>query len=306
LSAAYYLRQMGHSSVIFEALPEPGGMMRYGIPEYRLPYDQLDKDIDYIKSTGVVIRLDVTVGKDVTLDNLYKDFDMVFAATGLNLGRSTRVKGSDHPDVYQAINLLRDVTKGLEIPHKKKIIVIGGGNVAMDIARTLARLQMRDYGKVDIVLTCLETENIMPADVEEIIESREEGIVIMPGYGPVEVQYENTQIKGLQIVKCISVFDETGRFNPKFETNEQKFIPADMIIEAIGQGMDLSYIPDTIKSELQTDVRSRIAIDAYYQTSLPWLFMGGDIVEGPDVIHAIANGHQAAKRIDEILRGKNE
>ena len=279
---------------------------RYGIPEYRLPYDQLDKDIEYIKNTGVVIRLDVTVGQDVTLDNLHKDYDMVFAATGLHFGRSTRVKGSDHPDVYQAITLLRDVTKGLEIPHKKKIIVIGGGNVAMDIARTLARLQMRDYGKVDIVLTCLETEDIMPADAEEIIESREEGIVIMPGFGPVEVQYENKHIKGLQIVKCISVFDETGRFNPKFETDEQKFIPADMIIEAIGQGMDLSYIPDTIKSELQTDVRSRIAIDAYYQTSLPWLFMGGDIVEGPDVIHAIANGHRAAKRIDEILRGKNE
>lgn len=172
LSAAYYLRQMGHTSVIFEALPEPGGMMRYGIPEYRLPYDQLDKDIEYIKNTGVVIRLDVTVGQDVTLDNLHKDYDMVFAATGLHFGRSTRVKGSDHPDVYQAITLLRDVTKGLEIPHKKKIIVIGGGNVAMDIARTLARLQMRDYGKVDIVLTCLETEDIMPADAEEIIESR--------------------------------------------------------------------------------------------------------------------------------------
>lgn len=305
LSAAYYLCQMGHSVVVFEALPKPGGMMRYGIPEYRLPYDQLDKDIEHIKNTGVDIRHGVTVGQDVTLDDLHVEFDIVFAATGLHQGRSTRVKGSDHSGVYQAITLLKNITNGLEIPHNKKIVVIGGGNVAMDIARTLARLQMRDYGNVDIVLTCLETEDIMPADVEEIFESREEGIVIMPGYGPVEVKIENKLIKGLQLVKCVSVFDEKGRFNPKFDNKEQAFIPADMIVEAIGQGMDLSYISDTIKSKLQTDIRNRIVINAYYQTSLPWLFMGGDIVEGPDVIHAIANGHQAAQRIDEILRGKS-
>jgi len=304
LSAAYYLRQMGHTVVIFEALPEPGGMMRYGIPQYRLPYDQLDKDIDHIKNIGVEIRLNIAVGRDITLDDIHKEYDIVFAATGLHLGRSTRVKGADHPDVYQAINLLRSVTKGEEIPHHGRIIVIGGGNVAMDIARTLARLQVRDYGKVEITLTCLETEDIMPADLEEILESQEEGIIIMPGYGPVEVRVENNQIDGLQIVKCVSVFDEKGRFNPRFDTQKQKFLPANMIVEAIGQGMDLSYIPDTMKSELQTDDRNKIAVNAYYQTTVPWFFLGGDVVEGPDVIHAIANGHKAAKRIDEILKGK--
>lgn len=304
LSAAYYLRLLGHGVTIFESLPEAGGMMRYGIPEYRLPYDQLDKDISYIRELGAQIRTNVKVGTDITLDALHKDFDAVFTATGLHLGRSTRIEGSDHKNVYQAVDLLRNITNGKEIPHTGKIVVIGGGNVAMDIARTLARLQMRDFKKVTITLTCLETEDIMPADREEIVESREEGIVIMPGFGPRKIETADGKIKGVSLVKCLSVFDSDKRFNPKFNELEKLFLEADMVIESIGQGMDLSYITESLKASVKCDARNRILVDERLQSSLPWLFAGGDIIEGPDVIHAIHNGHTAAKGIDRFLRGE--
>ncbi|HBI81572.1 MAG TPA: oxidoreductase [Bacteroidales bacterium] len=301
LSAAHYLALMGYECTIFEKLPLPGGMMRYGIPEYRLPYEALDKDIDYIKSLGVEIRCNVTVGKDITLDELHHQYDAVFTGTGLHLGRSTRIPGADHPNVYQAIELLRDVTMGKEIPATQSIVVIGGGNVAMDITRTLARIQNQRYGKVNIITTSLESEEEMPADREEIIESREEGATIIPGWGPVRIEIENNKIKGLHVVKCVSVFDENRRFNPKFDESQTNFFAGEMVVESIGQGMDLSYLPENIKENLKLDARGRIVVNNYFQSSIEWLFVGGDIIQGPDVIHGIADGHKAAIGIDKFL-----
>lgn len=303
LSAAHYLALMGYECTIFEKLPLPGGMMRYGIPEYRLPYDALDKDIDYIKSLGVEIRCNVTVGKDITLEELHKQYDAVFAGTGLHLGRSTRIPGTDHPNVFQAVDLLRDVTMGKEIPAAQNIVVIGGGNVAMDITRTLARIQNQRYGKVNIIATSLESEEEMPADREEVIEAREEGANIIPGWGPVRIEIENDKIKGLHVVKCTSVFDENHRFNPKFDESQTNFFAGEMVVESIGQGMDLSYLPDSIKDNLKLDARGRILVNEYFQSSLEWFFVGGDIIQGPDVIHGIANGHKAALGIDRFLKG---
>jgi glutamate synthase (NADPH) small chain len=301
LSAAYYLARLGYRVSIFEALGEPGGMMRYGIPEYRLPYDQLDKDINYIKSLGVEIKCNTRIGKDMTLEELHKKYDAVFASTGLHEGRSTRVKGTEHHMVFQAIELLRKVTEGKTIEVAENIVVIGGGNVAMDIARTLARLQKQKYGKVRLTLTSLETEDIMPADVEEIVESREEGIDIRPGWGPVEISIEKDKIKGLSVIRCLSVFDDEGKFNPRFDRDDSAFFEADMIVEAIGQGMDIAYMTEPLGEELGMTPSRRVKIDAQYQSSVPWLFVGGDIVKGPDVINAIADGHQAAKGIDKFL-----
>lgn len=301
LSAAHYLALMGYECTIFEKLPLPGGMMRYGIPEYRLPYDALDKDIDYIKSLGVEIRCNVTVGKDITFEELHHQYDAVFTGTGLHLGRSTRIPGADHPNVYQAIDLLRDVTLGKEIPATQNIVVIGGGNVAMDITRTLARIQNQRYGKVSIITTSLESEEEMPADREEIIESREEGATIIPGWGPVRIEIENNKIKGLHVVKCVSVFDENRRFNPKFDESQTNFFAGEMVVESIGQGMDLSYLPENIKENLKLDARGRIVVNNYFQSSIEWLFVGGDIIQGPDVIHGIADGHKAAIGIDKFL-----
>ncbi len=304
LSAAHYLALMGYECTIFEKLPQAGGMMRYGIPEYRLPYDSIDKDVNYILSLGVEIKYNVTVGKDITLEDLHKQFDAVFSGTGLHLGRSTRIPGTDHPNVYQAVDLLRDIVLGNEVPVMKKIVVIGGGNVAMDITRSLARLQNQKFGKVDILATSLESENEMPADREEVIEAREENATVEPGWGPVSIEMEDGKIKGLNVVKCVSVFDENRRFSPKFDESQTNFFAADMVVESIGQGMDLAYLPEDIKENLKMDNRGRIVVNTDFQSSLGWLFVGGDIIQGPDVIHGIANGHKAAMGIDKFLNNR--
>ncbi|MBN1199265.1 MAG: FAD-dependent oxidoreductase [Bacteroidales bacterium] len=306
LSAAYYLALMGYHCMVFEKFPEPGGMMRYGIPEYRLPYDQLDKDIDYIRSLGVEIRCNTTVGKEITLEQLQEQFDAVYTGTGLHDGRSTRIPGTDHAEVYQAADLLRDITLGKEVPVAEQIVVIGGGNVAMDITRSMARLQKQKYGMVDVTATSLESEEEMPADREEVVEAREEGARVIPGWGPVEIEIRDGKITGLHVVKCTSVFDENRRFNPTFDESVKEFFPAVMVIESIGQGMDLSYIPARLREEMKMDRRGRIEVNRWFQTSLPWLFAGGDIIQGPDVIHGIANGHTAAEGIDRYLTGNHK
>ncbi|MBT3384240.1 MAG: FAD-dependent oxidoreductase [Prolixibacteraceae bacterium] len=303
LSAAHYLALMGYEVEIFEKLAEAGGMMRYGIPEYRLPYDQIDKDINYILSLGVKIHYNTTIGKDITLEKLGEDFDAVFAGTGLHLGRSTRIEGTDHENVYQSIELLRKITEGEEIHVPEKIVVIGGGNVAMDITRSLARLQKIKYGKVQVIATSLETEEKMPADREEVVEAREEMAVVNPGWSPQRIEIVDGKIKGLHVVQCLSLFDETGNFNPQCNMDNANFFEADMVVESIGQGMDLSYITEDVKEHLEMGPRGRIRVDDYFQTSVPWLFMGGDTIQGPDVIHGIANGHKAALGIDKMLIG---
>jgi len=301
LSAAHYLSLMGYHCTIFEKLPKAGGMMRYGIPEYRLPYDQIEKDIDYILSLNVDIKYNVNIGVDITLDTLKKDYDAVFSGTGLHLGRSTRIPGSDNENVYFATDLLREISLDKDIPVEKKIVVIGGGNVAMDITRSLARLQNQKYGEVNVLATSLESEDIMPADREEVVEAREEKAIIDPGWGPKEIEIKDGKVKGLHVVKCLSVFDEKGKFNPKFDENNKKFFEADMVVESIGQGMDLEYISEEIKAELKFGPRGRIEVNSNFQSDAKWLFIGGDIIEGPDVIHGIANGHKAAIGIDKFL-----
>jgi glutamate synthase (NADPH/NADH) small chain len=302
LSAAHYLALLGYTCTIYEKLPEAGGMMRYGIPSYRLPYDQIDKDIDYIKALGVEFVYNTNIGTDITLEQLEKDYDAVFSGTGLHLGRSTRIPGSDHANVYQSVDLLRDIVTGAEVPVEKRVVVIGGGNVAMDITRSMARLQMEKYGEVNVIATSLEDEEHMPADREEIVEAREEGCEIIPGYGPQEVVIEDGKVKGLKVWKCLSIFDEKGAFNPKFDQSDERIFEGDMVIESIGQGMDLSYLTDEIKAKIEFNNRGRIVVNEDFQAKgLPWLFVGGDIIEGPDVIHGIANGHRAAMGIDDFL-----
>ena len=300
LSCAYYLAVAGYPSTIFEALPAPGGTMRYGIPEYRLPYDVIDKDVGYIESVGVEIKCDTRVGRDITLDELHKGFDAVFLATGFHVGRSTNVEGTDHGHVLQAIDLLRDITAGREVAVGRKIVVIGGGDVAMDIARSMARLQITRYGKADVTCCCLESEDIMPASRNEIDEAREEGIAIYPARGPDKIEIDSGGIKGLHTVECTSVFDEDGRFNPQFNRQDKRFFEGDMIVEAIGQAPDLSYIPGELDEKLEKLGR-RIKVSEQFQSSVPWLFVGGDLIEGPDVIHAIANGYKAAEGISTFL-----
>jgi glutamate synthase (NADPH/NADH) small chain len=300
LSAAHYLKLMGYQVTIYESESKAGGMMRYGIPEYRLPYDKLDKDIDYIKDLGVEFVFNTRVGEDISLEELKETHDAVFAATGLHNGRSTRIPGTENNNVYQAIYLLKKITRGEKIPLTENVVVIGGGNVAMDIARSVARLQKQEYGEVNVLVTSLETEDIMPADQEEIEEAREEGVEFEPGRGPKEIVVDKDgRISQLCTNCCVSVFDEEKNFNPTFDNEDIKNYECDMVIEAIGQGGDNSYIDDHYDIEYEGP---RIKANEKQQTSLPWLFAGGDIVQGPDVITGIKTGHDAAVGIDEYLR----
>ncbi len=302
LAAAYYLSLMGIEVAMYEKLPLPGGMTRYGIPEYRLPYDMLDKDIQFIKDQGVEIFTNTEVGKDISILELHEKHDAVLIATGLHVGRSTRVEGTDHEDVYQAVELLRKITMGEEIKVTEKIVVIGGGNVAMDIARSLSRFQKKKYGTVGTIVTSLETEDIMPADESEIKEAREEGCVFYPGRGPKKIVIEEGKITGLDTIRCVSVFDENQRFNPKFDEQDTMFFEGDMIVESIGQAPDFGYL-EPIKDEIEYEGR-RIKVDGYFNTSVEWLYIAGDAVKGPDVITGIATGHQAAIGIDQYLMHK--
>jgi len=303
LSAAHYLALMGYSCTIFEKLEKAGGMMRYGIPSYRLPYDSIDKDIDYILSLGVEIKYNTSIGTDITLEQLGKDYDAVFSGTGLHLGRGTGIDGSDNEHVYFSTDLLRQITQGEDIEVAKKIVVIGGGNVAMDITRSLARMQNEKYGKADIIVTSLEKEENMPADREEVVEAREEGATVNPGWAPRSISIENGVPTGLNVVKCNSLFDDTGRFNPQCEMDNKRFYEGSMIVQSIGQGMDLSYVSEEFKKGIEFGPRGRVQTNEFFQTGVKWFFMGGDIIEGPDVIHGIANGHQAAVGIDNFLQG---
>lgn len=303
LTTAYYLALMGYEITIFEEKDEAGGMMRYGIPEYRLPYDQLDKDIEYIKGLGVEIKTGVKIGRDITLQQMQNDFDVVFVGIGLHIGRSTGIPGSDHEDVFYSVDLLREITDGNEIKMPEKVVVIGGGNVAMDIARSGARLQKQKYGKVGMAVTSLESYDEMPADREELVEGDEEGVVFYPGRGPREVVIENGKIKGLRTIGVKRIFDEEGRFNPEYDEQDELLIEADMVVESIGQAPNMDFMPEDINSQLEYNGR-RIAVNQYGQTSVKWLFMGGDVVQGPDVVTSIQNGHKAAIGIDMYLHGK--
>jgi glutamate synthase (NADPH) small chain len=299
LSAGYYLSLMGYNITIYEKREQPGGIMRYGIPNYRLPLTELDRDIDVIKSLGVEIKTGMEVGKDITLDEIKERADAVFIATGYDVGASTRIEGIDQKG-YKALELLSKIMTGQDVHLDKEIVIIGGGNVAFDIARSLARLQRKHFGEVNVTLTCLEKEGEMLADDEEIEEGQEEGLTVLPGRSPQELILDpDGNVEGLKTVKCVSIFDENGRFNPTVDKSDELIIKGKMVVEAIGQRPDFGYLGE-LKDKLEI-VRGKILTDEYGKTNIEWLFAGGDIVHGPDIIHGIADGNRAAKAIDEYL-----
>jgi len=300
LTAAFDLAKHGHSVTVFEALDQPGGMTRWGIPEYRLPYDIIDEDVDMIRSTGVDIRCNVNVGIDITLDELHRTHHAVLLGLGLQLGRATRTPGSDHPDVRKAVDLLRRVTAGEDFSTPREAVVIGGGNVAMDIARTLARLQKAAFGEVKVILTALEDRAHFLADPEEIHEAGEEGVVILDARGPQQVVVEGGRITGLKTWRVKAIFDEQGRFAPSFDQTDEQFHRGSMIVEAIGQMTDTGLLGDKLTEQLAWQ-RGRLQVDGGGRTSEPWLWATGDMVRGPDVVTAVADGHRVAANIHATL-----
>lgn len=301
LTAAFDLARKGHQVTVFEALAAGGGMTRYGIPEYRLPYDALDNDISVITSMGVDIQYNTRIGTDISMHTLQQDYDAVMLAVGLQQGRSTHIAGSEHPQVKKAVDLLRQIAAGEDLKAPKTLVVIGGGNVAMDIARSMARLQLQQHGEIHITLTALEDREHFLADPEEVKESLEEGIEILDSRGPQSCEIDDeANLIGLKSWKVLSIFDGEHRFSPKYDETDERIHQGEMIIEAIGQMMDGSVLGDDLTEQLEWQ-RGRIQVASDGRTSEEWLWSAGDCVKGPDVVTAVADGHRVASSIDSVL-----
>ena len=300
LTAAYDLARLGHQVTVFEGLDKPGGMPRYGIPEYRLPHAALDADIEVIRAMGVEIRCNTWVGRDINMHQLQQEYDAVLLALGLQLGRSTRVPGADHASVHKAVDLLNWVTEKREFEVPRSAVVIGGGNVAMDAARSLARLQKKMHGEVRVTVCALEDFDHFLADPEEVKEATEEGIVILDSRGPQQCVVEDDALVGLRTLQVISIFDDQQRFAPKYDDSDSQLHEAEMIIEAIGQMTDIELLGKDLTETLEWH-RGRLQVDADGRTSESWLWAAGDMVHGPDVVHAVADGHRTARSIHAYM-----
>ena len=283
LAAAYFLALQGYGVTIFEKLPVAGGMMAVGIPEYRLPRNTIEAEVQVIRGMGVEIRTGVTFGQDVTLDSLKKDgYKAVFLATGLHVSRKLNVPGEDMAGVLRGVEFLRDAALGNPVSLPKKVIVIGGGNVAIDVALTALR-----KGAEDVTLVCLEKREEMPAWKYEIEEALEEGIQIVNSWGPKRFVEKGGRIAGIEFKRCTSVFDDQGAFNPAYDEKDLTVLETEGAIIAIGQAGDLSFaqgekVAVTRRGGLEAD-------PVTLQTPLGWVFAGGDALYGPkSVVEAVA------------------
>ena len=299
LTAAYYLRSLGHAVTIYDAFPKPGGAMRYGIPDYRVPEARLDKDIDDILSSGILFQGNTVIGKDVTLDQLKKGHDAVFLASGANGSIRIPLEGSDKAGVLWGWDFLKDVALGKEFDFPGDVIVVGGGNVAIDVALTAKRL-----GAGDVHVVCLERREEMPAHEWEIARAEEEGVAIHNSLAPKKVMGGNTAA-GLGMIRCTSVFDGACNFNPTYDEDITEKIEGGHIILAVGQAADLGYIKDDKAIDAN---RGWIeAAEDDLATGDEQVFAGGDVVSGPgSIIHAIAHGRKAAAAIDRVLGGDGD
>jgi NADPH-dependent glutamate synthase beta subunit-like oxidoreductase len=296
LTAAYYLRKKGHQVTVFEAKPKPGGMMRYGIPAYRLPEEALDKDIDQLLSIGLDLRTNQRLGREIDIDGLRERHDALFLALGLQNSRKIRLEGSDLNGVLWGLDFLCRAREGEDIPLENRVLVVGGGNVAVDVALTALRLGARE-----VSMASLESRKEMPANPWEIEMATEEGITLLPSWGPRRILGREGAVGGVELVQCTSVFDGEGRFCPAFG-DDTKRVEADQVILAVGQTADLSCIADGGRCRLEQNLI--VADPETLETDTPGVFAGGEAVSGPGVIvEAVAAGKRAARSIDRYLGG---
>ncbi|MFP3928403.1 MAG: FAD-dependent oxidoreductase [Desulfobacteraceae bacterium] len=298
LTAAFYLRKKGHEVTVFEAREKPGGMMRYGIPYYRLPEEVLDQEIDRVLGVGITLETGKMLGRDMDLQALAGEYDAVFLATGLQESRKIELQGADSSDVLWGVDFLARVSSGEDITLKDRVVVIGGGNVAVDVALTALRL-----GANQVTMACLENRDEMPANSWEVEQAVEEGVRLMPSWGPGKIVGGDDAVSGVELVRCTSVFDAEGRFAPCFG-DETEHLDADQVILAIGQSADFSFAESAgLKVE-----RGLVVVDEETtETSLPGVFAGGDVGRGPGaIIDAIAAGRKAASSMDRFLGGDGD
>jgi NADPH-dependent glutamate synthase beta subunit-like oxidoreductase len=303
LTAAFYLRLKGHGVTVFEARPKPGGMLRYGIPRYRLPEEVLDREIARILATGIALELNAKLGVDFRIDELReRGYDAVFVAVGAQLSRRIDIDGIGLENVLWGVEFLGRVASGAAVSVLPRVVVIGGGNVAVDVALTALRL-----GAAQVTLACLEKLEEMPANPWEIEQAREEGVELLPAWGPGRILGKDGVVCGIELVRCTSVFDDQGRFCPSFD-DVRKTIAADQVILAIGQASETAFCQDFCFLEEGGALavsRGLIAIDPVSQaTELRGVYAGGDAANGPaTVVQAIAAGRRAAASIDRYLGG---
>lgn len=328
LTVAHDLVQLGYQVTVFEAYEKPGGMLTAGVPIYRLPRELVQAEIDAILSMGVELKCNMRLGRDFTIDGLRKEgYKAIFLGIGLQKGRKIPIEGADLPQVFDGLDFLRAFNEGKPMELGRRIVVIGGGNVAYDVARSavrpakipmadaasdmerteriaydVARSALRLSGDKEVHIVCLEKRNEMPADEIEIDEGEEEGIRLHDGRGPRLILNEEGFVTGLRTVKCLSVFDEDGKFKPVYDENVVEDIPADTIMFAIGQQSDLSFLNPEDGVEA---VNGLIKVDQEtYQTTAPDVFACGDVAHGPRLfIHAIASAQIAARSMHDYLRG---
>lgn len=318
LTVAHDLTRIGYKVTVFEAHSEPGGMLTVGVPVFRLPRDLVRHEIGAILSLGVELKCNMQLGRDFTIASLRAEgYKAIFLGIGLPKGRKLPLPGGDNENVIDGMDFLRAFNMGTPLPLGKRIVVIGGGNVAYDVARSavrpnyaatdhvaydVARSAVRLSADKEVHVVCLESLQEMPADDIEVHEGAEEGIHLHNQRGPREIVVKNGKLKALRTVHCTSVFDAAGRFSPTFDENHIEDIPADSVIFAIGQTSDLSFLSpeDGVASE-----RGLIKVNREtYQTTAPDIFACGDIAHGPRLfIDAIASAQIAARSMHDYLRG---
>ncbi len=318
LAAAHDLALLGYRPVVYELEPVPAGMLAVGIPEYRLPRDLIRAEVEVIRALGVEFICNTRVGEDITLAEIRRKHRATIIAVGAKKSRSIPIPGADGPGVFGGIEFLRDVAlknrgEGSTLRRLgKRIVVIGGGNVAYDVSRTVirqtgydvSRSALRQAAGAEVHLCCLESIDEMPADDVEILEGDEEGVRLHPSLGPAEVLRDGARVRGVVFKRCLSVFDEKGRFAPRFDENDRVTIEADTVIWAIGQRPDLSFVEP--EADLKLNERGLIDCDPEtLQTSAQDVFLAGDIAHGPRLlIDAVASGKKCARSIHAYLSGQ--
>jgi NADH-quinone oxidoreductase subunit F len=301
LTCAYFLAKMGYQTTVFEAQSVAGGMLGIAVPEFRLPRQVIEEEIQYIENCGVEIRYNSPIDAGHTFNDLLNEgFSAVFIAAGAQASKSIGIPGEeeDLDGLYYGLDFLSEVRMGGKVPLSGKTVVIGGGNVAVDVARTALR-----SGTHDAQIFCLEPRDEMPAWEKDVEEAIDEGIAIIPSQSPSRITHESGRVTGIEFTRCECVFDDEGCFNPTCDLDDTQFVAADNVIVSIGQAADMSFL--SADSQLERELWGALVVDTNtLATNVPGVFAGGDFTTGPTfVIRAISSGRRAAIAIDKYLGG---